>query len=86
MTGNDIDLVRLDNAVQDHRRKLGCDAGAQLFGHRLHIGDGQIEFLGDLAIRQVQAHEVQAQHPNPQRLVMPGQHCAGQVIEAGATR
>lgn len=36
------------------------------------------QFLGDLAVRQIQAHDVEAQHPDPQRLVMSGQHGAGQ--------
>ena len=29
-------------------------------------------------------HEVEAQHPHPQRLVMAGQHRAGQIAEAAA--
>ena len=31
-------------------------------------------------------HEIKAQHPNPQRLVVPGQHRAGEVVEAARTR
>ena len=33
-------------------------------------------------VRQVQAHEVGAQDPDPQRLMMAGENCVGQVIEA----
>src|SRR5206468_11339152 len=42
------------------------------------------EFLGDLPVREVEAHQVEAQDPHPRRLVMPGQRRAGQVVEAGA--
>src|SRR5215211_4285252 len=41
---------------------------------------------GDLPVREVQAHEVEAQHPDPQRLVMPGQHRTGEVVEAPGAR
>src|SRR3954451_16510058 len=30
----------------------------------------------------VEAHEIQAQHPNPQELVMTDQHRAGEIVEA----
>src|SRR3954470_2712596 len=35
---------------------------------------------------EVQPHEIEAQHPHAQRLVMPGQHGAGEVVEARAAR
>src|SRR3954451_397682 len=41
--------------------------------------------LGDLPVREVQAHQIQAQHPDPQRLVVAGQNGSGQVAEARAT-
>ena len=44
----------------------------------------QTQFPGDLEIGQVQPHEIQAQDPDPQRLLMAGQDCPGQVIEATA--
>ena len=59
---------------------------AQLLGHELYIGAGETQLLGDLPVREVQAHEVEAQHPDAQRLVMTGQDSAGQVVEAGAAR
>jgi hypothetical protein len=31
---------------------------------------------------KVQTHEVEAQHPDPQRLVVPGQHCPAEVVKA----
>src|SRR5215213_6834058 len=37
---------------------------------------------GDLPVGQVQVHEVEAQYPDPQRLVAAGQRRAGEVVEA----
>ncbi|MDO9713623.1 diguanylate cyclase [Paracraurococcus sp. LOR1-02] len=82
MAGHDVDLVHLDVALQPHGRGLGGKAAAQLLRHALHVRGGQAQFRGDLSVRQVQAHEVEAQHPDTQGLVMPGQDRAGQVIEA----
>ena len=79
---HDIDLVNLDLACQPHRGSLGDQAIAQLLGHGLHVRSVEAQFLGDLTVREVQAHEVQAHHPDPQRLVMSGQHRAGEVVKA----
>src|SRR4051812_20280520 len=74
----------LDLAPEPHRRDPGDQAGAELLGHELHVRLAQAQLLGDLPVREVEAHEVQAQNPDPQRLVMAGQDGAGQVVEAGA--
>src|SRR3954471_23977305 len=42
------------------------------------------QFLRDLPVREVQAHEVEARHPHPQRLVTPRQDRAARIVEAGA--
>jgi len=42
----------------------------------------QTRLPGDLEIGDVQLHEIQAQHPEPQRPMMGGQDCPDQVIEA----
>jgi hypothetical protein len=82
--GDDMDLVDLDLAVEDHRRGLGGKPLPQMLGHRLHVRGAKVQLLRDLPVREVEAHEVQAEHPDPQRLVGPGQRGAGQVVEAGA--
>jgi hypothetical protein len=84
--GHDVDLVDLNLALQPHGWSLGNQAVAQLLGHGLHLRPIEAQFLGDLPVREVQPHEVQAQHPHPQRLVMAGQHRAGEVVEAPRTR
>lgn len=40
------------------------------------------ELPGDLPVRQVQAHEIQAQYPDPERLVTARRNRSGQIIEA----
>ena len=51
-----------------------------MFRHGLHVGRAQAQLQGDLSVREVQAHEVEAQHPHPQRLMVPGQ---GSLREGG---
>ena len=72
MPGHDVDLVDLHLTLQPHGRGLGNQAAAQLLGHGVHVRHVEAQFLGDLTVRKVQTHEVQAQHPDPQRLVMAG--------------
>ena len=84
MPGDDIDLIDLHLTRQLHRRDLGGQAGTQLLGHGLHIRDIQVEFSCDLPVRQVEAHEIETEHPDPQGLMMTSQHGAGQVVKAGA--
>ena len=42
----------------------------------------EIEFLGDLVVRQVEAHKREAQYPHTKWLMMPGKDGAGEVVEA----
>src|SRR4051794_33239311 len=69
-----------------HLRCLGNQAVAQLLGHELHVRGAETQFRGDLPVGQVQTHEVEAQHPDPQRLVVPGQHCPAEVVKARRAR
>jgi hypothetical protein len=57
--GCDVDLVDLHLALEPHRRRPGDQAGAELLGHELRVGLVQVQLLGDLPVREVQAHEVQ---------------------------
>src|SRR5215203_272935 len=85
MARRDVDLVAFHHALQHLSRACRQDPGAQLFGHGLYVTDVEIEFPGDLLVRQVQAHEVEAQNPEPQRLMMAGENGIGEVIEAHLT-
>jgi hypothetical protein len=51
----------------------------------MHVILVQIEFLGHLGIREGEAHEIQTQHPNPQRLMMASTDRGRQIVEASAT-
>src|SRR3954462_822690 len=78
--GDDVELVELNVAAQDHLGCLRHDAVAQHLGHGLGVALAQTEFLRDLTVRQVHPHEVRAQYPG--RLMMSGQNGSRQVIEA----
>jgi hypothetical protein len=56
-----------------------------LGGHLLDVAAFQIQFPGDLFIGQIQAHKIEAQYPDFERLMMPSEDCAGQIIEAFLT-
>jgi hypothetical protein len=74
--------VDLDHRLELHRRGLGDEALPQVRGYRLHVVRIQIQFFDDLKIGEVEPREMQAQYPNPERLMMARQDRAGQVIEA----
>jgi hypothetical protein len=61
---------------------VGDQAVAQLLRHRLHVRPAQAQFFPDLPVRQVQTHEVEAQNPQSQRLMVSGQHRARKVVKA----
>src|SRR4051812_10550766 len=78
--GDNVELVELNVAAQDD---VGCrrhDAVAQ--HHGLGIALAQTQFLRDLTVRQVHSHEIRAQDPGRDRLMMSGQNGSRQVIEA----
>ena len=58
----------------------------KLGGHLLNIAAVQIQLPGDLLIGQIQSHEVQAQDPDLERLMVPSEDGAGQIIEAFSAR
>ena len=57
----------------------------KLGGHLLDLAAVQIQFLSDLFIGQVQSHKIQAQYPDLQRLMVPGEDRTRQIIEAFLT-
>jgi len=79
--GHHVHLVALDLAAE---RNLGLaldDPLTELGGHHLGIVGVDVQFLGDLLVGEIQPHEVQAQHPDPERLMVPGEDGVGQIIE-----
>lgn len=85
MPRHDIDLVTFHLAAQGGRRLLGNNAVAQLAGHLMHIRRVEIKLLGYLVIRQVEAHEIQAQEPHSTGLMVAGKDRVSQIVEAPLT-
>jgi hypothetical protein len=42
----------------------------------------EIEFLGNLVVREIEPHEIQAQYPHPQGLMMAGKDRVRQIVKA----
>lgn len=81
VTGHNMDLVDLDLSLQNNVREFCDQTCAQVTGHHLNVVLIQSRLPGNLPVRQAQPHEIQTQYPHPQRLVMPGQNCPGQIVE-----
>ena len=82
---DDIHLIAFNLTFQDGWFLLIRNLLAEPHGHLLSLRDRQIQFTGDLAIRQVEPHEIRAQHPNPQRLMVPRENGVGQIIKTTVT-
>ncbi len=85
MSGHHRDFVAFDLASE---RDFGLpldEAFAKLRCHFLNIVTVQIKFLGNLFIREIQSQEIQADDPDPPRLVVAGEERPSQVVEAFAT-
>ena len=82
MARDDVDLVDLDLARQNDGRGLGREPLAQMRRHVLNVAFVQVQFVGDLAVRKVQPHEIQTCNPYRQRLMMPGEQRIGKIVEA----
>jgi hypothetical protein len=58
---------------------------AQLTSHLMHVRLVEIEFLGQVSIREVQAHAGQAQNPDPKRLMMTSKDRVASIVEVAVT-
>ena len=66
------------------QRRLGlCRdyTDTQLCGHRMHIIFIQAQFLRNLAVGQIQPHQIQAQYPDLQRLMVARKHRHRQIVK-----
>ncbi len=79
-----VDLVDLDDALKLDLLGLGEQTRAQARRHGLGIVLMQIEFVGNLAVGEVEPHEIQAQHPDAQRLMMAREDRPAQIIKTAA--
>ena len=82
MSRHHIDFVTFDLAGKDDLGLTIDDPLTELLDHGSGVAGAEVEFLGDLQAGQVQAHEIQANDPDSQRLVMAGEDGVGEVVEA----
>ena len=85
MAGNNVHLIAFDLTFQDERMLTLCDALAKPLCHLLSLRLRQIELGRDLLVRQIQPHEIRAEHPNPQGLMVAREHRIGQIIKGAST-
>ena len=85
MSRHHIDFVALDLPFESDWRTPINDPLTKLLDHRLDVVAVHVEFLGDLQARQIQAHEVEANYPGAQGLVMAGEDGSGEVVKPSLT-
>jgi len=81
MSRHYIDFVALDLAAEDLDGLAFDNPFAELGRHRLGVIRVEIQLIADLFIREIQPHEIEAEDPDPQRLVMAGEDGPGKVVE-----
>jgi hypothetical protein len=81
MIGYNIDFITL-HFVLEYYGELFYLSITKLGGHLLNLVAVQIQFLGDMFIRQVQAHKIKAQYPDLEGLMVPSEDSIRQIIEA----
>ncbi len=65
-----VHFVTLDFPAQLDLRLVGHNPSAQLTRQVMPIIFVEVEFRGDLLIREVQPHQIQTQNPGPQGLMV----------------
>ena len=65
-----------------HEVAFFYDPLTQLRRHLVHITTIHVQFVGNLVVGQIQAHEIQTQYPHFQRLMMARKNGVGQIIKA----
>src|SRR3954453_14693666 len=83
---HDGDFIDRSGALQLRDGSACHQPLAEVLGHRLHVRGVQAQFLRDLPVGEVQPHQVEAQNPHAQWLMVPAQHRAGQIVEASMAR
>ena len=82
MACDNVDLITFHLVGSRRSRRLAHYPLASLPGHLLHVVFMKIEFVGNLVVREVESHEIQAQYPHPQGLMMAGKDRVRQIIKA----
>jgi len=85
MTGDHRDRVGFDFTAEHRLGLRARNALTQRVRHALHVVLVQLQLLANRAIRQIQAHEVQTQHPAAQRPMVTRQDRPRQLVEPAIT-
>ena len=85
VAGDKVSLIAFNLAFQNDRRLTISDTLAEFRGHLLNLRLRQIQLGDDLSVRQVQADQIRAQHPNPQRRMTSREGGVGKIIETAIT-
>ena len=85
MTCDEINLIAFNLVTQGRVWFLDNNTLAQPTRHLMHVILIEIEFLGNLVVREVESHEIQTQNPHPQGLMMTGKDRVGQIVKAWLT-
>jgi len=81
MSRHNIDFITFNFALEGYFRFF-YNPFTKLGSHLMDVATVQIQLFCNLLIGQVQSHEVEAQNPDFERLMVPGKNCAGKIIEA----
>ncbi len=81
VAGHDVHLVALDFARELRIGLSPDDTLLQQGRHPLDVVRVEVEFLGDLLVREVQPEKVEDQNPGPKRLVVADEDRVGRVIK-----
>src|SRR3989337_714414 len=82
MSSYNINFIALNLAGDVYFGFFFYNTFTQLCSHLLYITAIQIQFSGNLFIGQIQAHEVQTQDPNFQRLMMACKDSVCQIVKS----
>ena len=64
---------------------MSDDALAQLRGYLMDIMFVEVEFLSNLGIGEIEAHQIPTQNPDAKRLMMTSKDGVGQIVKAPLT-
>ena len=81
MACNHADFVAFDLSRENHLRRSHHNPLPQLSRHLVSAVFIHTQLASDLPVRQIQTHEVQAQQPDSQRLMMPREKGVGEIIK-----
>ena len=82
MASDNGDLITFHLIGSRRRGLLEHHALASLTCHLLRVVLIEIEFLGHVVVREVESHEIQAQYPHPQGLMMAGKDRVRHIVKA----